>query len=99
MINWAEALKSGALTLDQVADGFANSQEFRGLIAGKSNAEIVEAMYQNTLDRASDPGGKANWVARLDSGMDLGDLLLGFSQSNEHFILLGNSITGGIDYL
>jgi hypothetical protein len=31
--------------------------------------------------------------------MDRGDLLLGFSQSNEHFSLVGAQVTGGIDYL
>jgi hypothetical protein len=85
--------------LDQVADGFANSTEFQNLAAGLSNAQLVEYMYQNTLDRPSDPGGFAYWTGRLDVGMDRGDLLIGFSQSNEHFNLLGAHVTSGIDYM
>lgn len=98
LVHWAEALKSGAMTLDQVADGFAYSKEFQNLIAGMTNAELVEFMYQNTLGRASDPAGAAYWIDRLDNGMDHGDLLIGFSQSEEHFHLIGTSITNGIDF-
>jgi Ca2+-binding RTX toxin-like protein len=98
LINWAEALKSGALTLSQVATGFANSDEFQSRTAGMSHAQLVEFMYQNTLDRGSDPGGKAAWVNALDKGLSDADLLLGFSQSQEHFFLLGLQITNGISF-
>lgn len=97
LITWAEAIRSGAQSLDQVADQFAASAEFRGLTAGMTNGQIVEFMYQNTLDRASDPGGLAYWTGRLNAGMDRGDLLIAFSQSQEHFFLLGPQITNGID--
>lgn len=98
LMHWAESLKSGAMTLAQVAASFAASAEFHNATAGMSNADLVEFMYQNTLDRASDPAGKQGWVNALDSGMSRGELLLGFSQSEEHFHLLGNSITNGIAY-
>jgi hypothetical protein len=99
LTSWAEALRSGTLTLDQVADGFAASPEFVGLTAGMSNGQLVEFMYQNTLNRGSDPGGYSNWVAKLEAGMDRGDLLLSFAQSHEHLVLLGAQITNGIDVL
>jgi len=98
LMHWAEALKSGAMTLSQVAAGFANSAEFQGLIAGKSHADLVELMYQNTLNRASDAAGKAGWVRALDAGLSDSDLLIGFSQSAEHFHLIGSHITNGIDF-
>ena len=95
---WAEAIKSGAHTLDEVADLFAGSPEFMRLTAEMSNEELVEYMYQNTLDRASDASGMAHWTGALDAGADHGDLLVGFSQSIEHFTLLRASVTNGIDY-
>jgi len=98
LTHWAEALKSGALTLSQVTAGFANSAEFQALIAGMSHSDLVELMYQNTLNRASDVAGKANWVKALDEGLSDTDLLIGFSQSAEHFHLIGAHITNGIDY-
>jgi hypothetical protein len=100
LINWAEALKYGVMSLDAIGNGFAASAEFQNLIAGMTNSQIVSFMYQNTLDRAPDAQGHANWTAELDSGrMDLGDVLLGFAQSAEHFHLLGSQITNGIDIL
>jgi len=98
LIGWAEAIKSGAMTIAQVAAGFANSAEFQKLIAGMSHSDLVEFMYLNTLDRGSDPAGKQAWVNLLDAGLSDGDLLIGFSQSTEHFFLLGSHITNGIDY-
>jgi hypothetical protein len=94
---WAEAIRSGAQSLSGVADQFAASPEFAGLTAGMSNGQIVEFMYQNALDRGSDPGGLSYWTGRLDAGMDRGDLLLAFSQSQEHFYLLAPQITNGLD--
>jgi hypothetical protein len=97
LLIWAEAIRSGAQSLERVADQFAASPEFTGLTAGLSNGQLVEFMYQNALDRAPDPGGFAYWTGRLDAGMNRGDLLLALSQSHEHFYLLGPQITNGID--
>jgi Ca2+-binding RTX toxin-like protein len=99
LVYWAEQLKSGALSLSQVADGFATSAEFTSALAGKSNSQIVEYMYLNTLDRPGDAGGIAYWTNLLDQGLSRGQLLLGFSDSGEHYGLLGSDITGGIDFL
>jgi hypothetical protein len=98
LIHWAEALKCSDLTLSQVASGFANSAEFQSMIAGLSHSQLVELMYRNTLDRSSDAAGKQNWVNALDAGMSDTDLLIGFSQSAEHFHLVGAQITNGIDF-
>jgi len=98
LIGWAEAIKSGAMTISQVAAGFANSAEFQSLTAGMSHAQLVDFMYQNSLDRSADLGGRQGWIDALDAGLSDGDLLIGFSQSTEHFFLLGSQITNGIDY-
>jgi hypothetical protein len=99
LIYWAEQLKSGAVGLSQVADGFARSSEFQASIAGKSHADVVATMYENTLDRHGDAAGIAYWTDLLDHGLTEGQLLLGFSDSGEHYALLASHITAGIDYL
>ncbi|URD62167.1 DUF4214 domain-containing protein [Sphingomonas sp. KRR8] len=99
LIYWSEAIHSGTLSLQQVANGFAASPEFSGLTASLSNSQMVEYMYHNTLDRGSDTAGHDYWTARLDAGMSRGDLLLAFSESQEHMVLLGADITNGISII
>ena len=93
---WSEQVNSGGRTLTQVADEFAASTEFTNATAGKSNAQLVDLMYQNTLDRGSDAAGRAFWIDQLDKGLTKGDLLLSFSQSAEHYSLKAADIIGGI---
>ena len=99
LVYWSELLRSGAQTLDQIADRFADSPEFRAATNGMTNAQLVNYVYQTSLDRAAESAGLQYWTQRLDAGMDRGDLLIGFSQSNEHFHLIGAQVTNGIDYL
>lgn len=93
---WSEQVKTGARTLTQVADEFAASAEFTTAIAGKTNGQLVDFMYQNTLDRGPDAAGRAFWVDQLDKGLTKGALLLSFSQSTEHYALKAADIIGGI---
>jgi hypothetical protein len=97
LIFYGEAVKNGTQTLAPIADDFAGSAEFQSATSGMKNGELVDFMYQNTLDRMPDAGGRAYYVNQLDSGMmDLGDILLDFSQSFKHYNLLAADITNGI---
>jgi len=80
-MDWTERLTSGKATSAEIVYGIANSQEFAN--RGLSNEEIVETMYQAMLGRASDEGGKANWVNCLNSGMTVTGIINGFSGSQE----------------
>jgi hypothetical protein len=93
---WTGQLNSGAANIDQVANLFADSAEFQGATRGLTNGQLVDFMYQNTLDRAPDAGGRAYWTDQLDHGMSKGTLLLYFSQTAEHADLLAAQIVGGI---
>lgn len=93
---WAEQVKTGALTLNQVADNFASSAEFADTARGLSNGQLVDLMYQNTLDRAPDATGRAFWTDQLDHGLSQGALLYEFATSAEHTALLAANIVGGI---
>ncbi|WP_176498970.1 DUF4214 domain-containing protein [Sphingomonas sp. HMP9] len=96
---WTNELNSGNQTLTQVAAEFARSGEFQAAISGKSNAALVDYMYQTTLDRPADADGRAFWVNQLDGGLTQAQLLFSFSQSAEHAALLAPQIIGGIDVI
>ena len=50
------------VTLQQAALGFVQSAEFSSRYGGgASNGTFVDALYQNTLHRAADPGGRNTW--------------------------------------
>lgn len=95
---WVGQLQSGA-SLRDIAAGFATSAEFQQSTSGLSNEQIVDFMYRNTLDREADASGRDYWVGLLDDGLSKGDLLLGFSESAEHYALIGSHIYSGVDYL
>jgi hypothetical protein len=96
LTNWTNAVESG-LALSGVADSFLFSPEFQGKYGTLSNEQFIEQIYQNVLDRPSDPGGFANWTGFLNSGqLDRGDVLLGFSESLEHQIKTQGYLNDGI---
>jgi hypothetical protein len=99
LIYYAEQLKAGRLTLAQAADDFATSNEFKQATSGLSNGQLVDYMYRNTLEREADAGGRAYYTNALDRGLSKGALLLEFSQSQEHYNYLAESIIGGIETL
>jgi Ca2+-binding RTX toxin-like protein len=96
---YAGKVKSGALTLGQVASDFAESSEFKAIIAGKANDQIVDFIYQNTLDRAADVGGRSFYTQQLDSGASAAGVLLDVSLSQEHYNIYYSHTAYGIDLL
>jgi len=81
LADWTNRLVSGTASSAEIVYGIANSQEFAN--RGLSNDEIVETMYQAMLGRASDEGGKADWLNCLNSGMTVTGIINGFSGSQE----------------
>lgn len=82
--NWVAATSAG-MTLAEVAGHFANSSEFRNRYGALDNGAYVDLVYRNVLERDPDPEGRAAWLRELDSGsMTRGELMLGFSESNEY---------------
>lgn len=96
---YGDRVKSGQMTLGQVAGDFAGSAEFRTATQGKTNAELVDTVFRNTLDRAPDPGGQAYWTDRLNNGMSVADFATEVAYSAEHYNLMTAYIVGGIDVL
>lgn len=96
---YAEAVKDGRLSLAQVAADFAGSSEFQAATAGKDNGEIVDFIYQNTLDRAPDAVGRAFYTDVLNKGGGVAAILQDVALSQEHFNLFSSHITYGIDVI
>lgn len=99
IIFWGDALKSGQQSIGSMAAAFAGSAEFQTRTAGFSNAQLVDYMYLNTLDRGADAGGRAYWTAQLDAGLARADLIVNFAFSGEHRALLSQSLHPGIEVL
>jgi hypothetical protein len=93
--HWISQLARSDISLEDVANYFIESAEFQNIYGENvSNDDFIEALYENTLDRASDASGKANWLGQLASGMARSELLTAFSESQEHanIVLTGTTI-------
>ena len=92
------ALDAGR-SLEQLARDFTGTAEFAALYGGPGVAPraLVDALYVNALDRPADAAGLAHWTAQLQSGaLTREQVIVAFSESLEHQILMLPSIEGGI---
>lgn len=89
---WKTAIEAGQSTLVQVADAFTASAEFRGQYGALGNREFANALYVNTLDRPADPAGLEFWTGALNTGLSRAEVVLAFSESQEHINLTAGNI-------
>ena len=75
-------LRAG-LSLAQLGDGIAGSAEFANRYGALSNADYVNALYQNVLGRAGDASGVAFYQGALSRGASRGTILAAFADSDE----------------
>jgi hypothetical protein len=93
LVFWKDALEGGRATIDQVADDFARSQEFRDTYgAATTNRQFAEALYRNALDRGPEQSGLDYWTGRLDAGVARLEVVLAFSESAEHIALTAGDV-------
>lgn len=64
-------------------DAFTGFAEFRKTYGARDDPGFVDLLYANVLDRAPEPEGLTEWLARLDFGWSRADLVAGVSQSRE----------------
>lgn len=84
LYGWTDALSTRQLSLDQVSDRFAASDEFRARYGLLSNREFVRRLYLNVLEREPDVTGWNGWTNALDTGsLTRGRVMVGFSESAE----------------
>ena len=93
---WTTALQKG-LSVADMASGFAGSQEFVATYGPLDNQHFVEQLYRNVLDREGEAAGVAGWTNALNTHtMSRGQVLAGFSESNEHIQKLAPVVSAGI---
>lgn len=93
---WVDAYRSGT-SLEVIADGFAQSQEFRSLYgedAPGNDPAFLQAIYLNTLARPGDPAGIEFWRAQDD--LSQADIVRLFSQGDE---FTSRNIEANADFL
>ncbi len=73
----------GGMKLKDIANVFAGSTEFQNRYGSLTDSEFIDLAYQNVLLRNVDAGGKQFWLNKLSNGTSRGEMLSGFSDSNE----------------
>jgi hypothetical protein len=79
-----------------MASAFASSSEFSQTYGALNNQQFVEQLYHNVLGRDGEASGIAAWTNALNGGASRGQVLAGFSESNEHIQLTAPAIAAGI---
>jgi hypothetical protein len=81
---WTVALQSGQTELG-LATTFLASTEFQAKYGALSDAQFVQALYANVLDRSADSTGLSYWTQALSSGhQSRAGILASFAESGEH---------------
>ncbi len=87
---WLSEFSSGARDLDDISEFFAVSTEFQTRYGSLTDAQFVDLIYTNILEREPEPTGYNFWLGELQSGnRTRGWLMLFFSQSDEFRIKTG----------
>ncbi len=83
LMYWNGVMSKGA-SLSEIANIFFYSPEFVARYgANLGNAQFVQILYRNVLDREPDSGGAAYWNGILANGTNRGQVLASFAQSAE----------------
>ncbi|MDW7565027.1 MAG: DUF4214 domain-containing protein [Nitrosomonadaceae bacterium] len=89
-------LMDGGLTLAQMSDAFVVSAEFTNTYGALSNAQFINQLYLNVLDRTPDAPGLAWNVNLLNTTHKRHEMLSGFSESAENQAAVIGQIQDGI---
>ena len=79
--NWTNKLVKGVDSGTSVAQGFFFSAEMNN--RNLSDEDFVETLYTVMMGRASDEGGKQDWLYKLKNGVTREGVFKGFSNSTE----------------
>lgn len=73
---WVQALSNGS-TINEIAAGFAKSEEFQSTYGSLSSSDAIHQFYQNALNREADADGLAFWLNKLQQGHTFAEIALG----------------------
>jgi hypothetical protein len=85
-------------SLQSAADAFVASQEFQLTYGSLNGTQYVTLLYENVLGREPDPTGLATWTGQLGSGSPRGQILIGFSESQEGIALFAPTVRTFLHY-
>jgi uncharacterized protein (DUF1800 family) len=78
------AQRDSGVHIVTIGQAFATSAEFVALNGNTTNAQFVQIMYRNVLERQPDVAGYNYWVGELDAGRQTrGAMLVVFTDSGE----------------
>ncbi|WP_434775485.1 DUF4214 domain-containing protein [Pseudomonas oryzihabitans] len=79
---WTGALAGNGGDLNAIANGFLNSAEYtsQGTL---SDAQYIQSLYTNALDRTADAEGLVHWAQMLATGTTRADVAIGIVGSAE----------------
>lgn len=92
---WIGDLDKGN-TLQQVAQGFVDSNEFKTLNPGNDPKSIINNLYLNVLHREADASGFKYWEDSMAGGMTTSEMLVSFSESQENMNNVAADVNNGL---
>lgn len=87
--SWISAIVGGE-SIEGVAQAIVNSAEYTSRNA--TNGAFVDALYRDILGRNADAGGRAAWLAQLNSGASRASIVQAFATSAENIDQAINSL-------
>jgi hypothetical protein len=86
--------KRRGTALSTISSNFAGSSEFKTKYGSLTNRAFVELVYQSVLGRPGEASGITYWTAKLDAKTRTrGQVMVGFSESNEYQRKQANRVT------
>lgn len=76
---WYDRVEEG-ISMQRIAQAFLDSTEYTG--DTQTNAQFLDALYENLLDRDGDATGTTFWTTQLESGVSRADVLVAFAQAS-----------------
>ena len=82
---WKEALEKEQINLGQIAMEFLRSSEAQKLFGSNTtDAQYIERLYLNVLERKPDTAGQTYWLDSMRAGVSRAEVLLAFAASPEN---------------
>lgn len=95
---WIGVARNGA-SLAGISEEFVNSDEFVATYGALDDAQYVDRVYQNVLERPADASGTAYWTNLLANGLSRGALLAAFSESAEYTTKMDGTVRATMLYV
>jgi Ca2+-binding RTX toxin-like protein len=95
-LNYHSARLDAGVTLTDVANGFVGSPEFQAVYGPLGDAQFVDLLYRNVLDRTGSPDEIAYHVGRMQAGVWRPEIVAGFSEAPEHIQKHAGTVGAGL---